>query len=150
MSYAQETTVPVSRSRDEIERTLTRYGATAFASGWQPQAAAVQFDMRGRRVQFVVPLPGADAFVRTPTGRARSASQARAAMEQEHRRLWRCLALVIKSKLEAIESGIVSFDEELAMHFVLPDGTSVAQRVLPGIEAAYDRGDLRPLLAIGH
>jgi len=32
--YAAKTEVPEHQSRTEIERTLTRYGATAFAYGW--------------------------------------------------------------------------------------------------------------------
>ena len=31
MSYAADTTVPVEKSRLEIERILARYGATSFA-----------------------------------------------------------------------------------------------------------------------
>lgn len=32
--YAQKTTVPVERSRNEIEATLARYGAQQFMYGW--------------------------------------------------------------------------------------------------------------------
>jgi len=33
--YAEGTSVPADRSRAEIERTLTRYGADQFAYGWR-------------------------------------------------------------------------------------------------------------------
>jgi len=39
MPYAEDTRVPIERSRSEIERTLERYGATAFSYGWDEQRA---------------------------------------------------------------------------------------------------------------
>jgi hypothetical protein len=39
--YAEKTGVSSAGSRDEIERTLKRYGATAFAYGWDEQVATV-------------------------------------------------------------------------------------------------------------
>lgn len=33
--YAQETSVPMERSRREVERTLVRYGASGFAYSWE-------------------------------------------------------------------------------------------------------------------
>ena len=55
--YAARTDVTSDRSRAEIERTLTRYGATAFSYGWQEGFAAIQFVRNGRRIRFVLPLP---------------------------------------------------------------------------------------------
>ncbi|WP_251151285.1 hypothetical protein [Cellulosimicrobium sp. Marseille-Q4280] len=149
MAYAADTTVTISRSKDEIERIVTRYGATAFMIGWAAGGAAVRFDMRERRIQFLLHLPDVESFRSTPTGQSRSASAAKAAADKEHRRLWRALGLVIKAKLEAVESGIVTFDQELGMHFVLPNDQTVYDAVRPGIEAAYEHGDMAPLLQIG-
>lgn len=149
MAYAADTTVTIARSKEEIEKIVTRYGATAFMIGWATGGAAVRFDMRGRRIQFLLHLPDPDSFRSTPSGQSRSASAAKVAADKEHRRLWRALALVIKAKLEAVESGIVTFDQELGMHFVLPNDQTVYDAVRPGIEAAYERGDMTPLLQIG-
>ena len=33
--YASDTSVSLERSKAELERTLTRYGATKFFSSWQ-------------------------------------------------------------------------------------------------------------------
>ena len=84
------------------------------------------FRAAGRHVKFVVDMPTEDA--------------------QEERRRWRALVLVIKSKLEAVASGIVTFDEEFMAHIVLPDGQTIGQAMLPQIEAAYDAGTMPPLL----
>jgi hypothetical protein len=54
----------------------------------------------------------------------------------------------VKAKLEAVESGIVTFEEEFAMHMILPDGRRVADDVTPAIERSYATGRVAPLLAI--
>ena len=41
MAYAEATSVPVDRSKSEIERTLDRYGATHFAYMITPKDAAM-------------------------------------------------------------------------------------------------------------
>ena len=46
--YAANTEVSSSRSRDEIERTLERYGADQFLYGWQEESAIVGFRMHER------------------------------------------------------------------------------------------------------
>lgn len=57
MQYASNTDVSVEKSRAEIESVCRRYGATAFASGWQGNRASITFEMRDRRIRFVLPLP---------------------------------------------------------------------------------------------
>lgn len=150
-TYASSTDVPSERSRAEIEKTLARYGATGFAYGWTSQAAMVGFEMRARQVRFVLPLPSREAreFTHTPSrGTPRSSAAAAQAYEQAVRQRWRALSLAIKAKLEAVESGIVTFEDEFAMHMVLPDGSTVAQQVIPAIEQAYATGRVAPLLQI--
>ena len=60
---------------------------------------------------------------------------------------WRSLALVIKAKLEAVERRIVSFEQEFAMHMVMPGGMTVEELITPAIEQAYANGSPAPLLA---
>lgn len=149
--YAQNTAVDSSTSRAEIERTLVRYGATSFAYGWQDQAAMIGFVANGRQVRFVLPMPDRQdvEFALTPTGRARSARAHAEAYEQAVRQRWRALALVVKAKLEAVASGIVTFDEEFYAHMVLPGGKTVYEATAAAVEQAHASGDLRPLLQIG-
>ncbi len=56
------------------------------------------------------------------------------------------LALVIKAKLEAVETGITMFDEEFLAHIVLPNGNTVGQFMLPQVESTYNSGAMPPLL----
>ena len=148
--YAANTEVPSDRSQKEIERTLARYGAESFAYGWNRNDAIIGFETKGRQIKFVLPLPDKDSkeFTRSPTGLQRASSAASAAFEQAVRQKWRALALVIKAKLEAVEAGIVTFEDEFSMHMVLPNGQTVREIVLPAIERAYITGKVPALLAI--
>lgn len=154
--YAEQTSVPSDRSRSEIERTLTRYGATAFAYGWSGSTAQIMFELRtergSRRVRFSLPMPDRSApeFRLTPsTRRVRSAEQQASAFEQAVRQRWRALALVIKAKLEAVSAGITTVEDEFLAHIVLPDGSTVGEYAAPGIDRAYELGEMPPMLAAG-
>lgn len=146
--YAAETQVSSEKSRAEVERTLRRYGAGKFMYGWGDDRAVVGFEMQGRRVHFDLPMPDANdpTFTRTDTGKTRSTAQAEKAYEQAVRQRWRALALVIKAKLEAVESGITEFEQEFMAHIVLPDGQTVGQHMIPQIEKSYRDGRMPPML----
>lgn len=66
--------------------------------------------------------------------------------EQACRQKWRALALVVKAKLEAVESGISEFEEEFLAHIVLPDGQTVGRWMQPQIADAYGSGKMPPML----
>ena len=148
-TYASQTTVDSSKSRAEIERTLSRYGATGFMYGWDQTRAIVGFIAGNRQVRFSLPLPDRSAreFTHTPTrGEKRTPAAQQAAYEQALRQRWRALALVIKAKLEAVQDGIVTFDEEFGMHFLLPSGQTVGEWAIPQIATAYETGTMPRLL----
>lgn len=147
--YAENTSVTSEKSRAEIEKTLERYGADQFMYGWDQEAAVVGFRMQNRMVRFVLPMPSrADPqFTRTPArGYARTPEQVHAAWEQACRQRWRALALVVKAKLEAVESGITTFEDEFMAHIMLPSGETVGQWMKPQIELAYNSGTMPSLL----
>lgn len=147
--YAERTEVSSDRSRSEIERTLVRYGATSFAYGWEQGRAVVAFEMKGRRIRFLLPLPDRNdkQFLYTPEKKLlRSREQADAAWEQAVRQRWRALALAIKAKLEAVAAGITTFEDEFLAHTQLPGGLTVGEWLQPQIDIAYRTGRMPPLL----
>lgn len=147
--YAAKTIVSSAKSRDEIERALTRYGADGFMYGWVDQSAMVAFRMNNRHVKFILPMPDRNdrEFTHTPyRGTARDLDQIEVVYEQAVRQRWRALALIIKAKLEAVESGITEFDEEFMAHILLPDGKRIGDHMKPQIVAAYETGKMPPLL----
>jgi hypothetical protein len=147
--FAENTSVAADRSRGEIERTLTRYGATGFMYGWDEGGAVVGFRAQDRLVRFKLAMPDRDdpRFTLTPGGRrTRSAAQAEAAWEQATRQMWRALLLVVKAKLEAIDAGISTFEQEFLAFITLPDGSSMGEWAAPQIEKAYATATMPALL----
>lgn len=138
--YAETTTVTAEKSRAEIERTLTRYGADQFMYGWEAGAAVIAFRANGKMVRFMLPLPTESDVEYTPGGRWRPYSQRGAALEQATKQRWRALALVVKAKLEAVEAGIVTFEDEFMAHILLPGGGTVSEWMRPQIDEAYATG----------
>ena len=127
--YARNTSVPVDRSKAEIERTLARYGAEKFGYLVDRGESVIGFEVRGRAVRMRLSMPE-----KPPASSGRAARGARAAEvkhERAVRQRWRALALVVKAKLEAIESGIATFDDEWLAYLVTKSGTTVGEQVLP-------------------
>lgn len=148
MKYAERTSVPVEKSEAEIKKVIQRYGAEAFGSLWDQRGAQILFVVHGKQIKFVLPLPDrkAERFWKTPgRGHERSEDQAYQAWEQECRQRWRALALAIKAKLEAVETGITTFEAEFLSHIVLPNGRTVQEEVLPRLEEAYASGKMPTL-----
>lgn len=143
MRFAQDTSVSVEKSKGEIERILTRYGATEFASGWKKERAMMQFRMNERIIRFVLPIPDKEEFRTTPSGRrSRNENAVIVAWEQGCRQRWRALLLSIKAKLESAESGIEEFDTAFMGQIVMPNGKTMAEIELPRIESAYKSGKM--------
>lgn len=149
--YAEGTSVAPERSRAEIERILTRYGADAFSYAYDEHMARIMFRADNRMVRFDIRLPKLDDPDITHDGRGyyREPSARRSAQEKEIRRRWRAMALVVKAKLEAVESGLMTFEEEFLAHLVLPDGSTVGEQAVPAIAEAYESGEM-PELFPGH
>lgn len=144
--YAANTTVATERSRAEIEAILRRYGAASFGYAYDATGAKIGFELHGRRIRFLLPYPPVSEFSRTPTGKPRTRDSAATALDQALRQRWRALVLVIKAKLEAVEAGITTLEDEFLAHIVLPDGSTVGERTVPQIASAYSTGQMPPLL----
>lgn len=146
--YAANTSVPAEKTRAEIERVLTRYGATGFAYGWKASHARMEFEMRHRRVRVEVPLPDPEAeeFRYGDSWRRRSDSATHAAYEQAVRQRWRAILLIVKAKLEAVESDILLFDDAWLAETVLPNGQTYGEFARPQIDQVYREQRMPPLL----
>lgn len=145
--YAQNTSVSVGKSKNEIERILQRYGAKQFIQGWDQQMAYVGFVFKERTIKLRLTLPPREDFTKTPAGRKRrNPDDALRAWEQACRQLWRAQALVIKAKLEAVESGIAAFEDEFLAYTCLPGGQTVSELIQPQIVESISSGKMPKLL----
>jgi hypothetical protein len=137
--YAEKTDVSCEKSQAEIRAIIGRYGATRYATLDEPGRAAIMFEVENRRIRFTLPLPDvADSeFDYDGRGSRRSIDARHRVWEQACRQRWRALALAIKAKLEAVESGIAEFEQEFMAYVVLPNGQTVGEFVGPQIESSY-------------
>ena len=148
--YAKHTAVPVDRSRAQIEGVLRRYGATGFGYSWERREvpiipvpvygaktelrefAILVFAVKERRVRLDVPMPTA----------REAGTETRA--EKAVRQRWRAVLLVIKAKLEAVESGISSLEAEFLANIVTESGRTIGEAIIPRLSEAVRSGRLLP------
>ena len=130
---------------------MSRYGADQFLYGWSGDDARVGFRLHGRQIIYRVPLPdqNSDEFRLTPTGQERAAHTQRAGYEQAIRQRWRALALVIKAKLEAVDAGITTIEDEFLANTMLPDGQTVGDWAEPMLQEVYLSGKMPMALLPG-
>ena len=91
-------------------------------------------------------MPSTDEFSHTPRNAKRTAAAQQAPWEQACRQGWRALLLIIKAKLEAVESGITTLESEFLANVVLPDGGTVGQWLAHQVEEAYATGKMSRML----
>ena len=136
MPYAEATEVPVSRSKAQLEAMLKQRGAEGFASGWDSAGDTIQFHWRGLIIRFHLPKVDQEPLRHDAAGRLRKGDLLQRVVEQKDRSRWRALYLVVKAKLEAVESGIAVFEEEFLAFIVDPQsGRTVGEVVVPRIQA---------------
>ncbi len=146
--YASETEVPVEKSRMELEKLITRFGASQILTFQEDKQAIVQFTSRDRMIRLTLPLPLLEDPIiqRTAQNYQRSKAAARDALAKENRRRWRAMVLLVKAKLTAVEEGIVEFEEEFFANTIMADGQTLYQRARGQVELEYKTGTPRKLL----
>lgn len=145
--YAKGTSVSSDRSEAEIKRVLRNYDPDVKVAVYSDAGqAGIMFQMQGRQIRIKLEMPSEDDFIRTSKNRTRTPAARRTEREKAVRQRWRALLLVTKAKLEAIESGISTFDNEWMAFMVLPDNTTVGEKLLPQIDAAAKSGKTPPLM----
>ena len=143
----ENTGVPVSQSKGDIEKLLKNRGARGMQleSSWGDDGATETC-----RVRFAWPLTG-DVMqtVRLevqplPPVRPKRANAKGITAEQRERQAWRGLFWYLKSMMEAAEFGLLKFEDVFMSFFESADGRTIGEVVLPQLEAgrlALPRGD---------
>jgi hypothetical protein len=127
MAYAEHTKVPAERTMSEIIKMLRKAGANQVGQFEGPDKIAVQFSMEDRMVRFTVSMP-------LESSDARRRQRARALM------------LVIKAKLESVESEIETAEQAFFAHIVTPNGRTVYEEAAENVARGYLTGAVQPLL----
>ena len=121
VNFARNTIVTEGETRAEIKRLLDVHEVV-----WSAVGANISHDgvvkcracerLGSREVRILVHMP--------ESGRERN-------------RLWRVVLLLLKAKLEAVSSGVSTFDAEFLAFIALPGGQTAGQFMAPKIKQAY-------------
>ena len=144
--YAGNTTVSPEKSQEEIKRTLRKYGADRFGVMEEKTKAHVMFEYNNLLIQLTIDLPEKVDFEITDTGKQRSDSAIESQYNQAIRQRWRALLLAIKAKLEAIECGISTIEQEFLAFVMMPDGQSLGNHLIPKIHKIAQTGEMPKML----
>lgn len=151
MAYAEKTTVSTQKSKADIEEMLLKHGADQFISGFKGNIAIIGFTMSNRQIRFVLPLPDRNEprFLYTQEQhRKRTDEAAYKEWQQACKSKWRSLYLIVKAKLEAVESGISTIEREFFYDIVLPNGKTAGELIAPEIQTAYETGKMPSMLPL--
>lgn len=135
--FAEGTTVPVDRSKQELEKLVRLHGATGFATSWDKSSYVVMFELKGRRIRFDVGAPDSKTYRDTKR------------WEAEERRRWRALLLILKAKLELVQSGDADLEAEFLANLVLRGGQTLGATFLPQLTEVLDTGSMPKMLPQG-
>lgn len=133
--YAEGTTVPVDRSRGEISGILASHGVERM--GWQtgPEGDELLFELSGHRFRFTIAKPTWDdvrAHLRAEGRDPSRVNDPAAKVTAEWRRRWRANVLLLKAKLEFIDSGDTTLERELLPYMLTAGGQTVGELVVAG------------------
>jgi hypothetical protein len=71
----------------------------------------------------------------TPSGMQRTSANIQIAFDQAKRQMWRVMLLFLKATLEAIEMEIITLDEAMLSFYLLPNGKTVGDQILPQLSS---------------
>jgi hypothetical protein len=141
--YARETGVSVSRSREEIERTLRNFGADQlqwsddFKNGRVRLRFAWTHDQHTYLARFDLQLP-TDDQLRKHSLDGRSGEFSQRKYDEAKRRYGmvehRDLALFLKAAFVAVEAHIIAPEQIFLAFLEGQDGTTVAEALVPRLD----------------
>lgn len=138
--YAEDTQVPISRSRAEIDRMLRDWGADAiqWSDDFKHDKVLLRFlwtwEERQYVARFSIALPSrAELSCQAIDRRTRRVSENKldALMQARGRTEHRILALWLKAAFNAVNAGIVTAEALFLAFFEGRDGQTVAEVALP-------------------
>jgi hypothetical protein len=148
MAYAANTSISVEKTTGEIVGLVKRAGAQRVGQMEEPNGFAVQFFVNDRMIRFRVRFrPWTEVPERAGSyGPYRDDAKRKEIAEQWKRQRARALLLVIKAKLESVESDVETFEEAFLSNVVMADGKTIYERIQEPIALEYAGGTPQMLL----
>lgn len=133
IKYAENTEVPVSKTQMEIHELLKKFNVQKFLLLGD---TSIIFEIHGKSVQLEIHPPSIHdpKIQKTPTGIQRKADAIQRKYEQAIRQQWRILLFLIKAALVSIENELMTIEEFFLPYFLLGDGKTVKEHILPQLE----------------
>ncbi|TCP66307.1 hypothetical protein [Sphingomonas sp. PP-CE-1G-424] len=119
MAYAERTTVPYEKTIRDIIALVKKAGAVKVGQMEDGDCLTIIFGLGDRQIKFRV------SWEKSPASQRQRA---------------RALMLVIKAKLESVESGVETFEQAFLANIVLSDGKTVHERVSGDVQLEYRSG----------
>lgn len=131
MAY-ETTSVPVERTQEAIRKLVMANKGTGVAFLSQPPEegfeAQVAIDAKTYHVRIMATCK--------PAPKHASATEQEAHFAQERRRTWRVIYYHLKSVYESSASGVMEFRKLMLPYVVMPDNRTVAEHIMPKLDAA--------------
>jgi hypothetical protein len=128
--YAEGTAVSVESSRGEITGVLTKHGCMRMAWATEPEGDTLQFELGGQQYRFKIVRPTVDAVKAMYREDGRDWSRvydAQSKVDAEWRRRWRAHVLLLKAKLEFVEGGDTTLEQEFMPALVTKNGATLGE-----------------------
>ena len=119
--FAEDTKVSIGHSQGEVKDLLKRAGATKTAIYEDERGSSVMFQIDAGMYRVAVPIPKAATAAKS---------------EQEERRAWRLMLLLIRAKLEAVREGATTIEREFLSDRLLHGGQTIGQWAARELEEA--------------
>lgn len=151
MAYAEGTAVAFEKSIAEMITLIKKAGGQNIGQMESDAMFAIQFFMSDRLIRFRVRLP---AWQEMPERNGRrehlDETKRRDMAHKASRQRGRALLLVIKAKLESVESEVETFEQAFLANVVMADGQTLYERVAAPIALEYQTGQVQSdVLMIG-
>ena len=126
--YAEGTTVDARKSQGEIAGILAVHGVTR--QGWMqgPEGDELHFELKGHMFRFQIIRPTIAEIRKLYP----NAYDPQAKLDAEWRRRWRANVLLLKAKLEFIDSGDTTIERELLPYMLTSGGQTVGDLIASG------------------
>ena len=149
MAY-EHTAVAVTKSQEGIRRIILGNGGTAVAFISQPPfegfEAQVAIDAKTYRIRITAQCKPITKKPRAHYYRG-SWREPKDAQEAQTRRIWRVLFYHLKGVCEAASTGVMEFRELMLPYIVTKDNRTIAEHLLPKLDAAVAGNPARLLMA---
>lgn len=145
MSYANGTVVPAEKSRMELEKILRRAGAVQHGFMNDGQCAMVAFILDGRHIKLSIKIPTLQEM-QARSKYSYDEKRLLRMVDQEERRLWRVMVLLVKAKLEAVAQGLSDVQREFLADLVVENGKTVSEVLHAQLDEVRRGGKVKLLL----